>query len=84
MASVIATDSTRCFSINSNISRAMPGSANITTINFPVARLFHLRILGWHDANADLRRLAQVRAVERNRGNRPTSRSPSGLSCAGA
>jgi hypothetical protein len=30
MASVIATDSTRCFSINSNISRAMPGSRRIS------------------------------------------------------
>ena len=30
MASVIATDSTRCFSINSNISRAMPGSPRIS------------------------------------------------------
>ena len=30
MASVIATDSTRCFSINSNISRAMPGSPGIS------------------------------------------------------
>jgi hypothetical protein len=48
-------------------------AANITTINFPVAQLFHLCILGWHDANGDLRRLAQVRAVERNRRNRPTS-----------
>ena len=50
-------------------------AANITTINFPVAQLFHLCILGWHDANGDLRRLAQVRAVERNRRNRPTSES---------
>ena len=58
-------------------------AANITTINFPVAQLFHLRILGWHDANGDLRRLAQVRAVERNRRNRPIA-VPSGLSCAGA
>src|ERR1700719_69082 len=80
MASVIATDSTRCFSINSNY---LPGdagvAANITTINFPVAQLFHLRILGWHDANGDLRRLAQVRAVERNRRNRPTSQSLPGF-----
>jgi hypothetical protein len=47
MASVIATDSTRCFSINSNY---LPGdagvAANITTINFPVAQLFQLCILG--------------------------------------
>jgi hypothetical protein len=54
-------------------------AANITTINFPVAQLFHLCILGWHDANGDLRRLAQVRAVERNRRNRPTSQSLPGF-----
>src|SRR4029077_18444231 len=48
-------------------------ATNVTTINFPVAQLFHLCILGWHDTNGDLRRLAQVRAVERNRRNRPTS-----------
>src|SRR5271169_3249045 len=51
----------------------LPGdaAANITTINFPP--------LGWHDANGDLRRLAQVRAVERNRRNRPTSQSLPGF-----
>ena len=80
MASVIATDSTRCFSINFQY---LPGdagvAANVTTINFPVAQLFHLCILGWHDANGDLRRLAQVRAVERNRRNRPTSQSLPGF-----
>jgi hypothetical protein len=54
-------------------------AANITTISFPVAQLFHLCILGWHDANGDLRRLAQVRAVERNRRNRPTSQSLPGF-----
>jgi hypothetical protein len=54
-------------------------AANITTINFPVAQLFHLCILGRHDANGDLRRLAQVRAVERNRRNRPTSQSLPGF-----
>src|SRR6266702_3568690 len=48
-------------------------ATNVTTINFPVAQLFHLCILGWHDTNGDLRRLAQVRAVERNRRNRPAS-----------
>ena len=57
----------------------LPGDAgvatNITTINFPVTQLFHLCILGWHDAYGDLRRLAQSRAVERNCRNRPTSQS---------
>src|SRR5262245_36042657 len=40
-----------------------------------MAQLFHLCILGWHDANSDLRRLAQVRSIERNRRNRPTPQS---------
>ena len=34
---------------------------DVTMIHFPVAQLFHLCILGWHDANSDLRRLAQIR-----------------------
>src|SRR6476660_1068167 len=41
-------------------------AANVTTLNFPVAQLFHLCILGWHDANGDLRRLAQIRTVVRS------------------
>src|SRR5262245_58458136 len=43
--------------------------------NFPIAQLFHLCIFGWHDANSDFRRLAQVRSIERNRRNRPTPQS---------
>src|SRR5437588_7380317 len=63
----------------------LPGNAwvgtDVTIIHFPVAQLFHLGILGWHDANSDLRRLAQVRTVERNRRNWPTPQSlPSFLS----
>src|SRR6266508_2951465 len=57
----------------------LPGNAwvgtDVTMIHFPVAQLFHLCILGWHDANSDLRRLAQVRTVERNRRNWPTPQS---------
>src|SRR6266446_6566958 len=57
----------------------LPGNAwvgtDVTIIHFPVAQLFHLCMLGWHDANSDLRRLAQVRTVERNRRNRPTPQS---------
>src|SRR6266480_2839840 len=54
---------------------------DVTTIHLPVAQLFHLCILGWHDANCDLHRLAQGRTVERNRRNWPTSQSlPSFLS----
>src|SRR5215471_20740972 len=47
--------------------------------NFPIAQLFHLCILGWHDANSDFRRLAQVRSIKRNRRNRPTPQSLLGL-----
>src|SRR5262249_28362821 len=47
--------------------------------HFPVAQLFHLCILGWHDANSDLRRLAEVRAIECNRRNRPTPQSLPGF-----
>src|SRR5262245_26138662 len=43
--------------------------------NFPIAQLSHLCILGWHDANSDFRRLAQVRSIKRNRRNRPTPQS---------
>src|ERR1700722_944794 len=39
----------------------LPGNTgiltNVTTINLPVAQLFYLCILGWNDANGDLRRL---------------------------
>jgi hypothetical protein len=45
---------------------------DIATIHFPIAQLFHRCILGWHDANSDLCRLAQVRAVEGNRRNWPS------------
>src|SRR4029450_6797735 len=35
----------------------LPGNAwvgtDVTTIHFPVAQLFHLCILRWHDANSD-------------------------------
>ena len=56
---------------------------DVATIHFPVAYWFRLRILGGHDANNNLRRLAQVRTVERNRRNRPTPVPPFGLSCEG-
>src|SRR4029450_14104744 len=48
-------------------------------IHFPVAQLFHLCILGWHDANGDLRRLAEVRTIECNRRNWPTPQSLPGF-----
>src|SRR6266480_6565316 len=53
--------------------------ADVAAINLPVAQLFHLCILGWHDANGDLRRLAEVRTIECNRCNRPTPQSLPGF-----
>src|SRR4029453_8095976 len=51
----------------------------LAVIHFPVAQLFHLCILGWHDADSDLRRLSEVRTIECNRRNRPTPQSPPGF-----
>ena len=48
---------------------------DVATIHFPVAELCHLCILGRHDAHSDLCCLAQVRAIERNRRDRPPSQS---------
>jgi len=58
------------------LSRDTGVRTNVTTIYLPVAQLRHFRILGWHNANSDLGRLAQVRTVERNRGQWPTPQSP--------
>src|SRR5512133_223583 len=52
---------------------------DVTAIHLPVAQLFHLCILGWHDANGDLRRLAEVRTIECNRRHRPTPQSLPGF-----
>ena len=52
---------------------------DLAIIHFPVAQLFHLCILGWHDANSDLRRSAEVRTIECNRRNRPTPQSLPGF-----
>jgi hypothetical protein len=59
------------------LSRDAGVRTNITTIYLPVAQLRHFCILGWHNANSDLSRLAQVRTVQRNRGQWPTPQSPS-------
>src|SRR6266404_6105307 len=39
---------------------------NVPMIDFPVAQLFHLCILRWHDADSDLRCLAKIWTVERD------------------
>src|SRR6266540_5492132 len=52
---------------------------DVAAIHLPVAQLFHLSILGWHDANSDLRRLAEVRTIECNRRHRPTPQSLPGF-----
>src|SRR5215470_1328020 len=54
-------------------------STDLASIHFPVAQLFHLCILGWHDADSDLGRLAEVRTIECNRRNRPTPQSLPGF-----
>src|SRR6266508_2573772 len=52
---------------------------DVAAIHLPIAQLFHRCILGWHDANSDLRRLAEVRTIECNRRNRPTPQSLPGF-----
>src|SRR6476620_9904803 len=52
---------------------------DLTIIHFPLAQLFHLRILGWHDAHSGLRRLAEIRTIECNRRHRPTPQALAGL-----
>src|ERR1051325_4342333 len=52
---------------------------DVATIPHPGAHLVDLCILGWHDADSGLCRLIQVGAIERNRRNRPTPQSLSGL-----
>ena len=79
MESVIATDNTRCCSINSNILGDTGVGTDVAAIHLPVAQLFHLCILRWHDANGDLSRLAQVRTIECDRRHRPTPQSLPGF-----
>src|SRR5256885_13699885 len=52
---------------------------DVAAIHLPVAQLFHPCILGRHDANGDLRRLAEVRTIKCNRRNRPTPQSLPGF-----
>src|SRR5205809_7953917 len=54
-------------------------ATDVAAIHLPLTQLFHLCILGWHDANGDLRRLAEVRTIECNRRHRPTSQSLPGF-----
>jgi len=53
--------------------------ANVATIHFPVAQLFRRCILGWHNANSDLCRSAQVWTVEGNRCYGPSPQSLAGF-----
>src|ERR1700704_3750933 len=48
---------------------------DVAAIDLPGTQFFHLCIRGWHDANGDLRRLAEVRTIECNRRNRPATQS---------
>jgi hypothetical protein len=65
------TDNTRCCSINSNISWAIPVSARMSPRSTFQSRNSFTSAFGWHDANGYLRRLAEVRTIECNRRNRP-------------
>src|SRR4029077_15720109 len=57
-----------------------PGvGTDVAAIHLPVAQLFHLCILGWHDANGNLRRLAEIRTIECNGRHRPPPHSLPGL-----
>ena len=44
-----------CIAANSTLFQYLPGDAGVGTdliiVHFPLAQLFHLRILEWHDAN---------------------------------
>src|SRR5271169_568111 len=53
--------------------------ANVPAVHFPVAQLFHLCILGWHDADCDLGCLAQIGTVECDSGHSPTPHSLPGF-----
>src|SRR6476659_1217756 len=53
--------------------------ANVPAVHFPVAQLFHLCILGWHDADCDLGCLAQIWTVERDSSHWPTPHSLPGF-----
>src|SRR5262245_45365435 len=53
--------------------------ADVAAIYLPVAQLFHLCILGSHDANGDFRRTIEVRTIECNGRNRPTPQSLPGF-----
>src|SRR5258708_641697 len=53
------------------LSRDACVTTDVTMVHFPIAHLCYLGVLEWHDANRDLRGLAQVRTVERNRRHRP-------------
>src|SRR5258707_67630 len=62
-----------------NLPRYAGVAADVAMVDFPVAHLRHLRVLERHDSHSDLRRLAQVRTVERNRRHRPPSHALSGF-----
>ena len=80
MPSVITTDRTLMLLDKFEYLAGNAGvGADVAMIHFPVAQLFHLCILGWHDANSDLCRLAQVRTVEGNRRNWPSPQSLPGF-----
>src|SRR5258708_25991656 len=48
--------------------------SNITTKHMPIAHLFRLCIFRGHDTDSGLRRLAEIRTIERNRRKWPSPR----------
>jgi|SRR5579859_2887160 len=54
------------------LSRDFRVGAHVPVIGLPIAQLRHFRAFGWHNADSDFARPAEVRTVKRNRGNGPT------------
>src|SRR5260370_7965291 len=61
------------------LSRDACVTTDITMVHFPIAHVCHLGVLERHDANSDLRGLAQVRTVERNRRRWPSPHAFAGF-----
>src|SRR5258707_1106249 len=61
------------------LSRDACVTTDITMVHFPIAHVCHLGVLERHDANSDLRGLAQVRTVERNRRRWPAPHAFAGF-----
>jgi hypothetical protein len=79
MESVIATDHSMLLDKFKHLLGDTGVGTDVAAIHVPVAQLCHPCVLGWHDANGDLRRLTEVQTMECNRRNRPTPQSLPGF-----